>query len=177
MRITVWIRSGSFAVANPSVARTTQTTTSADRVIVVAGLARERDRSAMFQYTPTPGVMKPTSTAPVPGDTFTPSHQPALMVGYHVPVIRSGIPHTGALSWTPVVGQNSIPRLRDRRMARPVNADLVFSDFARAMHLRRAAAGKTTGCRRPRVSVSADRPRFPLMTVRTDAWDYAARRT
>src|SRR5712664_2560732 len=48
-----------------------------------------------------------------------------------------------------VVGQNSIPRLRDRRMARPVNADLVFLDCERAMHLRRAAAGKTTGCRRP----------------------------
>jgi len=68
---------------------------------------------------------------------------------------------TAGSTFSPVVGQNSIPRLRDRRMARPVNADLVFSDCARAMHLRRGAAGKTTGCRRPRVSVSADRPRFP----------------
>jgi hypothetical protein len=58
-----------------------------------------------------------------------------------------------------------------------VNADLVFSDCARAMHLRRA------GCRQddwlPSAAGLGERgsPSLPLKTVRTDAWDYAARRT
>jgi len=57
-----------------------------------------------------------------------------------------------------------------------VNADLVFSDFA-------GDAPAASGCRQddwlPSAAGLGERrsPSLPLMTVRTDAWDYAARRT